>query len=430
MRNILQSLLAFFARRILAKYKPVVIGITGSVGKTSTKDAIVTVLHAGNIPVRGSMGNYNNELGVPLTIIGASSGKRSLLGWSFVFCRAKRLIFFRDRSYPRVLVLEMGADHPGDIRYLTALAQPTIAVITAVAPAHVESLGSLERIAREKSALVSAIAKEGVVILNGDDDTVLAMRDRAKGRVVTYGLRESNDIRAVEMQLNAHVDDGQTKVDGISFKLTQNGSAVPVRIPGVAGGPAISAALAAAAVGLEQGLHLVEIASAIAHYVPPPGRMRVIDGVKFTTILDDTYNASPRAADAALATLAELPRGEGVAKWAVLGDMLELGNMAEALHYDIGKRVADIRIDYLVTVGELSRDFDRGAREGGMAEDHIFHFAHAAEAGRFVQSRMKKGDILLIKGSQGVRLEKIVKELMADPLRASEFLVRQDASWR
>ncbi|MBI4262530.1 UDP-N-acetylmuramoyl-tripeptide--D-alanyl-D-alanine ligase [Candidatus Uhrbacteria bacterium] len=429
MRSIVQSILSFFARRILAKYKPVVIGITGSVGKTSTKDAIVAVLRAGNIAVRGSSGNYNNEFGVPLTIIGALSGKRSLWGWIRVCARAKRLWFFRDRAYPKVLVLEMGADHSGDIRYLTALAQPTIAVVTAVSPAHVESLGSLDRIAREKSALVSAISRDGVAVLNGDDDAVRAMRDRAKGRVVTYGLGDGNDIRAVEIQLSAHVEDGQTKVDGITFKLTQNGSAVPVRIPGVAGLPAVSAALAAAAVGLEQGLHLVEIAFALASYIPPPGRMRVIDGIKYTTILDDTYNASPRATEAALATLADLPRGEQVAKWAVLGDMLELGTMAEGLHHDVGKRVADLRIDHLVTVGELSRDIDRGAREAGMAEERIFHFAYAAEAGRFVQSRMKQGDILLIKGSQGVRMEKIVKELMAEPERAKELLVRQDASW-
>ncbi|MBI4276486.1 hypothetical protein HY629_01455 [Candidatus Uhrbacteria bacterium] len=424
------SILDILSRWIIRKYQPTIIGVTGSVGKTSTKDAIVTVLAAHGVRVRGSAKNYNNELGVPLTIIGASAQGASLLGWLRVCLRAKALLIFRDRSYPKVLVLEMAADHPGDIRYLTTMAPPTIGVVTAVSPAHVETLGSLERIAREKATLVAAVPRDGLVVLNGDDTAVAAMRERARGRIRTFGFREENDVSALEAQINARIIQEQTHVDGITFKCSHNGSAVPVSIPGAAGNQVAYAALAATAVGLEFGMNLIEIATALRSYVPPAGRLRVLDGIKRTMLLDDTYNASPRSAGVALDLLGALPRAPGASAIVVLGDMLELGTMTIEEHQRVGASVAAHAINILVTVGEYSRDIGQGARAAGMPEDRIFHFPTSEGAGRFIQDTLlKKSDIVLIKGSQGMRMERIVKELMAEPLRAPELLVRQEASW-
>ncbi|MBI4450254.1 UDP-N-acetylmuramoyl-tripeptide--D-alanyl-D-alanine ligase [Candidatus Uhrbacteria bacterium] len=435
MRRFLLSLLAYLARAVVRRQRPTIVGVTGSVGKTSTRDAIRVVL-AADRNVRSSPKNYNNEIGLPIAIIGGRAPGRSPFRWLAAIGRGIGLACVHTLRYPDILVLEYGADHPGDIAYLTRIAPPNIAVVTAVGPAHTEFFRSVERVVAEKRRLVTSIPRDGVAVLNRDMEDVYAMRDRTRARVMTYGFHAEADVRAVEDQVTYAASSASdtsrlTTHDsrlptGIAFKVLVGGSAVPVHLRGCLGRGHVSSALAAIAVGTASGMHLVEIAHALAGYEPPPGRMAVLPGVKQTTIIDDTYNASPLAVTVAVEALVELA---GERRIAVLGDMLELGPLTEHAHQHVGELIAARGIDMLVTVGEASRYIAAGARAGGMPADRVLEFRTASEAGRFVQDFLQPGDVVLVKGSQGMRMERIVEELMAEPLRARELLCRQDESW-
>jgi UDP-N-acetylmuramoyl-tripeptide--D-alanyl-D-alanine ligase len=202
-----------------------------------------------------------------------------------------------------------------------------------------------------------------------------------------------------------------------------------VILPEVIGMAAVYAALAAMAVGVAFEMNLVEMAGALKNFVSPKGRMKLIPGIKHTLIIDDTYNSSPQSSLAAIDFIKRIETSEPFRKIAVLGDMLELGSYSVEGHREVGAALAKAKFDLVVTVGELARDIGRGAKEAGLTEEQIFNFSHNNEAGRFIQDRLKEGDLLLIKGSQGARMEQVVKELMADPLKAGELLVRQGQEW-
>ncbi len=425
MKKIVQKILYVLARRVLKKYKPEVIGITGSMGKTSTKEAIFAVLSA-KFRARQNLKNYNNELGLPLSVLGVPSGRKSVIKWLGVIFHGLKLWIGRDENYPQILVLEMGADHPGDIKYLTELAPCKVGVVTGIGPAHLEFFESVEKIIKEKRIIVSHLKPDGFAVLNRDDEKVFEMRDKTRAKVLTYGFGVDAEVRAQEESV---IGEG-VEIKGMNFKLSYAGAMVPIFLSGVLGRQHIYAALAGAAVGIIHGMNLVEVAESLKRYTAPKGRMNLIPGIKRTLIIDDTYNASPIPVEAALGVLQsiKLP-AEDDKKFAVLGDMLELGSFSEEGHKQVGRAASASGVDFLVTVGERSRDISRAAKEAGMSEDKISNFPTPEEAGLFVQGKMKQGDVVLVKGSQGMRMEKVVKELMAEPLMAAELLVRQDPEW-
>jgi len=428
-KKILEKTLRFFAVRILSKYRPEVIAITGSVGKTSTKEAIYAVL-AGRKNVRQNLKNYNNEIGTPLTIIGAEAAGKNLLKWLLVFSKAARLIIFRDKRYPQILILEMGSDHPGDIKYLTDFVPIKVGVITRVAPVHLEFFGSIEQIAKEKSILIQSLKKDGTAILNGDDRLVSVMAKKSKAKTLTFGLLAHNNLYAKEIAVSHEFDYKDiSTIQGISFKLVYDGKTLPVLLPKVLGEHLVYTALAAIAVGIVYDINLHDIIESLKNFEPPKGRMRLIGGVKNTLIIDDTYNSSPLSARKALYQLGQINLNHSHKKFAVLGDMLELGSYTEQGHHEVGEAAKEYGIDFLITVGERARDIVRGAVDEGMNPDHCFNFKTSLEAGKFLQDRISEGDLILIKGSQGVRMERAVKEIMAEPQRAEELLVRQDKGW-
>ncbi len=425
MKKIVQKILYVLAKRVLKKYKPDVVGITGSMGKTSTKEAVFAVLSS-KFRVRQNLKNYNNELGVPLSILGAESGFKSVFKWLGVFLRGLRLVLFRDANYPEILVLEMGADHPGDIKYLTDLAPCKVGIVTGIGPAHLEFFESVDKIVKEKRIIVSHLKPEGFAVLNRDDEKVYEMRGKTNAKILTYGFSADADVRAIEEGV---VGEG-IQIEGINFKLSNAGAVVPIFLPGVLGKQHICAALAGATVGIIYHMNLVEISEGLKNYKAPKGRMNLVPGIKNTLIIDDTYNASPIPTIVALEVLQSIALpAEDDKKFAVLGDMLELGGFSEEGHRQVGRAAAKSGVDYLVTVGERSRDIARAALEAGMSEDRVLNFSTPEEAGLFVQGKMKQGDLVLVKGSQGMRMEKVVKELMAEPLRACELLVRQESEW-
>lgn len=450
-KKILEKKLRFLAKRILKKYQPDIIAITGSVGKTSTKEAIYTVL-SGKFSCRRNQGNYNNEIGVPLTIIGRSSGGKSPFRWLRVFGRAFRLICL-NCPYPKILVLELAADKPGDIEYLTDFIPLKVGIVTAIAPVHMEFFKTLENIAKEKSAVITSLPKEGFALINADDELVLPMKEKTKAAVSTYGLSEQAEVRATDINLSygeINPIDGLKRktIRGLSFKVWHNGSTAPFHLLGVLGERLVYTALAATAVGLAYGLNLVGISEQLKRFKPPSGRMNLIQGIKNTLIIDDSYNSSPQAALAALDVLEKINLGEDIPgrvrpeaieklprggkrflKFACFGDMAELGEFTEKGHALVGQRTVGVA-DVLITVGEKAKIIAKEAIKRGMHEMQIFSFDFAEEAGRFLQDRIHKGDVILIKGSQVSRMEKVVKEIMAEPGRAEELLVRQSEDWQ
>lgn len=428
MKKVLQNVLKVFAKLILRKYRPEIIGITGSVGKTGVREAIYAVLSA-KFKVRRNLKNYNNEIGVPLTVIGAISPAKSILGWVKVFFLAMKLLLRPDKDYPKILILEMAADKPGDLDYLTDMVKPSIGVITTIGDSHVENFGSLEKIKEEKSILVKKIDYHGWAVLNVDDQQVKSLVKETKAKILTYAIDNEAEVTGKEIRLIFASDLGKKEELGINFKLVNNGSFAPVFLPNVISRAGVYAALAGAALGVIKGMNLVEISQALKKYLPPNGRLKLLPGIKNTYIIDDTYNASPAASVLAVETLAGIPKRDKENKYAIFGDMLELGELSQAKHQEVGQAVARNKIDKLIVVGERSRDIARGAINAGMSEDDIFHFAGNEEAGKFIQERIKAGDVILVKGSQGARLEKVVKEIMAEPLRAGELLVRQGKEW-
>lgn len=426
-KSLLHYFLRVAAKKILNKYKPDVIGITGSIGKTSSKEAIAVVLEK-KFTVRRSFKNYNNEIGLPLTIIGIEkSPGRSIFGWLNVFIQAKKLIFKRDKNYPEILVLEMGADKPGDIEYLTELAPCKVGVLTFISHAHTEFFKTIKKIAQEKRIIISHLRQDGFAVLNFDNEIVMQNAGATKAEVITYGLKEGAELRGTEINILRDEQTGWPM--GLNFKVLYKGSVVPVFLPGMIAKPAISAALAGLAVGTIFGVNLVDGAQALSKLEGLPGRMRLIPGIKNTLIIDDTYASSPEAAKVSVETLGQFIIKNGSERYAVLGDMLELGGETENAHRELGFKVAEMGIDYLITVGEAAKFIAQAAKEAGLEEHRIASFANSIEAGKFLQEKLKEGDVVLIKGSQGLRMERTVKEVMAEPLLAGKLLARQDKIW-
>ena len=412
---------------ILRRYRPIIIGVTGSIGKTSAKEAIFYVLQD-RLKVRMSPKNYNSEIGLPLSIIGAQTAGRSLLGWLGVFLTALKILIVKDEDYPEVLVLEMGVDHPGDMDYLTKIAPPTVGVVTSVSYSHFEYFGSVANIKKEKQVLIENIDRKGLAILNYDSEPAREMAEASKARVLTYGFKPGAELLAQDVNFN--FAKGSYDLAGVNFKLNNQGAIVPVFMKNVMTESALYAALAAAAVGLHFKMNLVDIAARLEDFSLPPGRMNILPGIKHTFIIDDSYNSSPDASIAALDILGRIKVEAGAAKYAILGDMLELGSYTEEGHLVVGKKAASSDLQGLIVVGERARFILKGASQAGMEDGSLFYFDKPEEAARFLQNRLKAGDISLIKGSQGMRMEKAVMEIMAEPDRAAELLVRQGEDWR
>ncbi|MCL5006872.1 MAG: UDP-N-acetylmuramoyl-tripeptide--D-alanyl-D-alanine ligase [Patescibacteria group bacterium] len=419
--NQLRVLLKNMARNLVRKYRPLVVGITGSVGKTSTKLATAAVLKS-KFNVRVPGGNLNNELGLPLAIIGEYKAASGWLFWLRPVFRAAIWSVFR-LPYPEVVVLEYGADRPGDIGYLLGIVKPDIAVVTAVGevPVHVEFYGNAEAVAAEKARLVRSLGVNGIAILNFDDQQTIDMRSKAKGKVITFGFSAGAEVRITSFENRSN--DGQPV--GIAFKLEYEGGFVPVRIDGVLGKSHAAAAAAAAAVGLAKGLNLVQISEALSAYPGERGRARIVAGIKGSWIIDDTYNAAPLSTNAALEVLKDLPAKRKVA---VLGDMAELGKYTVEAHDATGALAAGI-VDLLVTVGSKAKFIAEGAAGLGLAKEKILSFDLPDEAGLKVQELIRPGDVVLVKGSQSARMEKVILEVMAEPEKAKQLLVRQYGRW-
>jgi UDP-N-acetylmuramoyl-tripeptide--D-alanyl-D-alanine ligase len=364
----LQRLAAFHRDRLALP----VVAITGSMGKTTTKELSALVL-ARRYRVLKAAGSFNNQWGLPLTLLALEPAHEAA-------------------------VLELGMNAFGEIAALARLARPSLGVVTAIAPAHLQGVGSLEGVQKAKGELVLAIPPDGIVVLNADDPLVLGLARAARGRILTYGQAASADVRLGAVTVAS---------DGLAFTLTAGDARVDVRLP-LAGRHNAWNATAAAAVGTALGVPLDEAAAALAGAAPVKGRLhwREAGGVR---ILDDTYNANPVSLRAALDALAARPGGRA---WVVFGDMLELGPGSDDAHVEAGRWIAGAGAAGLATAGAGARRTAAAAQAAGCPDVAALETPEAAAA--HVAARVAPGDRVLIKGSRGMRME-----------RGAEALVRQ-----
>lgn len=423
-KRIITDVLQLEARLVVRKYAPRIVAVAGSVGKTATKDAVYTALSSA-FYVRKSEKSYNTELGVPLTILGCENAWHNPFKWLGNIWEGVVLLLTKNH-YPKWLVLEVGVDRPGDMQRTASWLRPDVAILTRLpdVPVHVEYFSSPEAVAREKWSLTEHLADEGIIVLNYDDERLLRRKAYARHLTITYGFAEGADVRAT----NAAILYEHGRPSGMTFRVDVKDTSVPVSITGVVGIQHIYPILAALATAMCHDVTLVAAGQAFRDaYTPPAGRMRLIDGVSDATLIDDSYNASPAAMTAALDALAEIETDGR--KIAVLGDMLELGTYTAAAHRDVGT-YAYGRADIVVAVGVRARHIAEEAHAAGVPAECVYTFGDATEAAVEVSSMLGAGDAALIKGSESMRMETIVKACMARPDDAAQLLVRQEPEWR
>lgn len=353
------------------------LGITGSVGKTSTRQLIASVLSSQFTGVQ-SPRNYNNELGLPLTLCELKAGHE-------------------------FAVLELGAGKPGDISFLCGMAEPEMAVVTRVAPCHLESFGSIDNIRRTKQELVEAIDVGGTIFLNADDPQVQLMSRVAKGQVVSFGLSASADVRADEVK----TQDGRTQFTSDGHRFGFEG---PRHL--------VTCALSAVAVGRTVGLSDRQIERGLAQFRPDAGRGQVRLTTPWT-VIDETYNASPASV---LATMESLRSWTGRRRILVLGDMLELGESAEALHCELARALANSGIHHTLFCGDYAEAFASAALKSGLPLNRISAFHDRSTLISMLDCLISPGDVICVKGSRSTHMEHIVDALLskaADSQRAA-----------
>ena len=357
------------ARRAREEWGRPIVAVTGSAGKTSTKDIIAELLGT-RLRVGKTGGNFNNHIGLPLTLL-------------------------RMPENAEVGVVEIGMNHAGEIRHLAGIASPRIGVVTAVGYAHVEAFDSIEGIAAAKRELIESLPESGVAVLNADDERVLAFRRAHSGRTLTYGFSASADLRATELKVEA--EGASFTVCGVRFETR------------LIGRHSVSNILAGLAVATLFDFDIRQLARTVAALAPGKmrGERRSWRGI---TILDDCYNANPEAVRHMIDVLCEQPAQRRIA---VLGEMLELGQMAEKLHRDVGTYVANAGVDVLIAIRGVSRFLAEEAREAGLSDHAAFFFEEPENAGAFLRNFARAGDAILFKGSRGTHVEKALATMEA-----------------
>lgn len=360
------------------KFKIPFIGITGSVGKTGTKDMISCILMQ-EYNVLKTEGNFNNEIGLPLTI-------------------------FNLEPYHEVAVLEMGMSSIGEISSLTSIVHPRIAVITNIGMSHIEKLGSRQNILKAKMEILEGVPRDGLVVLNGDDNLLYGLKGFLNKHTVYYGMDEGLDYQAYNIQ-NA----GES---GVYFDISIKGKEYKIHVP-IPGVHNIYNALAALVVGIEMGVSIDGIIEGIRLFTPGKMRLNIISYNEIK-IINDTYNANPQSMEAALKVLKDINNINGNSpkkRIAVLGDMLELGEWAYDAHFNLGKFSVSLGIDYIITVGQDGKNIAKGALEAGAGHEKVKSFSNNTEVLEFLKGFISSGDVILVKGSRGMKMEEIVLNL-------------------
>lgn len=407
----------------MKRFKPKIIGITGNVGKTSSKDAIFAAL-SNSLHIRKNQKSFNSEIGVPLTVLGLQNGYGNFGKWITNIIDGFLVLF--SKKYPEWLVLELGVDHPGDMRYLMKWIKLDIAVFTRFpsVPVHVEYFNSPKDVINEKKQMLKGLKPDGFVVLNADDEKVLEIKEETKNKVITYGIKNDADIKVSNDEI---LYDSKSTPIGINFKVDYKSNSIPFNVNGVLGKQHIYPIIIALACGSALDIQMVEMSTSLRDYFPAGGRMNLLKGINDSVIIDDTYNASPVAMQEAIKTLGRIDFQK--TKIAVLSDMSEIGRYTAHEHKIIGKMVFDNKIDLLLTHGKRSEFIHEEAILSGMSEKNALHFSDKKDLIAELKNRLSDGVSVLVKGSQIMRMEQVIKEIMEEKGRANELLVRQDSFW-
>ena len=356
------------------RFNPHVIAITGSTGKTTTKDMISLVLSQ-KYKVLKTQGNFNNEIGLPLTIFGL------------------------DETH-EALILEMGMNMPGEISRLSKIARPDSAVITNIGLAHVERFGTKQNILKAKLEIMEGLSKNAIIYLNGDDTLLQGLMGLIDRQIVYYGIDEDLDVIATDIKINGS--------EGVEFEFQWKQRSYTVHLH-VAGAHNVYNALAAVSVGLQHNISPEMIVKALGKYRPDRMRMNIMNvgGVK---IINDVYNANPQSMQAAIDALTTMGE-DGTRKFAVLGDMYELGASSRHYHCDVGFYAASKNIDYIIGVGEYASDIILGSSKYGVDKEKHLAFEKKELVVEYLVQKIRPGDVVLVKGSRGMAMESIVEEI-------------------
>ncbi len=406
--KLIYRILALYARKLITEHNPFVIAITGSVGKTSTKEAIYRVLNDRyKNMVRKNFGNLNAELGVPLTILGYEKVPNKFIWPVFLFLAYFKL---KVKQYPKYLILEMGVEHPGDIDYFCSIVRPDIAIITSTSLAHTVNFDSKEEFRKEKISLLGHLKENGRAILNYDDP---ALSKIAGDKILSIAVKKDKaDYRAENINIS---------LDGTEFRIVKTGRKISIKSK-LLGIQMIYPELFAFAVADIMGMSLIETGKSLEKMLPIPGRLNLIEGKDNVTIIDDTYNSNPASCELAIDFLNEVPFNGR--KIAILGNMNELVDEEKFLHEKIAEYAKDKEFDQVLFVGKNSSH---------MQKKHLgssISIKTRKELLEKLNGIIKAGDLVLIKASQnGNFLEEAVKKLMKDPGSAKEKLVRQSREW-
>ncbi len=427
MKHILKKIIIFIltleAKLVLKKYKPKIVGITGSVGKTSTKDAIFTALQTTYF-VRKTEKSFNSEIGIPLTILGLPNGWNDPRVWFLNIIKGLKVLI-QNKEYPKWLVLEIGADRPGDIARVMSWLKIDVAVFTRIGkvPVHVEFYASVADVVKEKSNLLNGLKRDGVIVLNQDDEDLLVLKENKKHQHITFSLQSKADVSASYPSI-VYEDDVPK---GMSVKVDVAGSSFPVLLKQALGSQHIYPILASFCVAKYLDINLIRVSLAFDDHKCAPGRMNLIAGKNNMILIDDTYNASPLAVEEGFELVKTIKTNKR--KIAIIGDMLELGRHSVTEHIRLGECGANV-FDVMVAVGMRAKDFLDGARNKKMSKKNLHWFESSLEAKDQIDSILQDGDVVYIKGSQGARMERIVEVLLKDRLKQKKLLVRQEEEWQ
>ncbi len=427
MKNILKKIIVWIltieAKLALKRYKPSIIAVTGSVGKTSTKDAIFTAISP-FFHVRKSSKSYNGDIGIPLTILGLENPWNNYIKWIQNIFRGA-FVLIKKGNYPEYLVLEIGADRPGEIKSLMKWIHPDISVVTRVGsvPVHVEFYKSVAEVVKEKGEIIKGLKPDGFAILNIDDDDVRDMRHLTNAKTITFGIKNKADV---SVSYPAITYDEFGHISGVSAKIDVIGNSFPVIIKGSLGVQQIYPVAASFALASAKNLNLLEVANSFSSHQAPQGRVKILKGINDSTIIDDSYNSSPAAVEEGLNILKDInTKGK---KIVILGDMLELGKHSSDEHRRIGEIAGKVS-DIVIGVGIRARELANAAQMAGVSGDNVYFVEDALQAGETATKLIKQHDVIYVKGSQGMRMERTVAQIMEEKDKKSELLVRQEKEW-
>lgn len=430
-KDIVKKLLILLAVRVLKKHKPSIIAIIGSVGKTTARNAIYTALSR-KYSVRKSEQSLTTDIGVPLTLLGCPYSIYTFEGIVNNIYNALWQAFFA-KEYPEYVILEIDGHSKGEIGRLAEWISIDLLVVTTIGeiPAHVEYFDTPDNLRREYALILGALKETAKVVAYADDEYAHALGAASGKPMISYGSVKDADICAKKYKITYE----HGVLSGISFGLEKPSLEEPIVIHDTVGIHVVNGVLAGMAVLQALGEHPLSMNSAFEKMPFAPGRMRILPGIKGSVIIDDSYNSSPVAVEELLKVIHRVKVSEKQEripkKIIVLGDMLELGRFSSLVHQEIGRQIGKMseEISLLVCVGMRSRFIANSAQEAGMSRDAIFHFDLPQKAGEFLQNMLEEGDVAVIKGSQNMRMERCVEEIMTEPEKKERLLVRQSEEW-